>query len=379
MNSAGIFSLAGFIYQIKVFIYYLAELEEGYSIGYETYDDVALQKTDTTIEKQESKLQTYNGIINTNSGITAMQVKHKNLTVEDYEKILFNWIILRNDHSDLQKYILIVDKAYNNQDLTFSENFKSLFNKISSSQKSNQALITKVKNIINGNYSVFEKILNEIKAKYIFKEYENIDKEISEQYKNIFNKGGVENSTYNLRIKELIEKIQSEILDSIVNLNSYKCDYSIFRHMVENINLSIRDDRYLPSFSDFKKQSKLDLKQLGILNSRQYIQLSKCNLPNEIIKEHLIFEEYYNSYKLRNLENLNVGEINDIEETAHYNFAMTKIDLINNSKDTPSNRLHGTLNKENSYTPNEQIKFGTAIHLTKADTEKTLLISWEDD
>ncbi len=200
MNSAGIFSLAGFIYQIKVFIYYLAELEEGYSIGYETYDDVALQKTDTTIEKQESKLQTYNGIINTNSGITAMQVKHKNLTVEDYEKILFNWIILRNDHADVQKYILIVDKVYNNQDLTFSENLKSLFNKISSSQKSNQALITKVKNIINGNYSVFEKILNEIKAKYIFKEYENIDKEISEQYKNIFNKGGVENSTYNLRI-----------------------------------------------------------------------------------------------------------------------------------------------------------------------------------
>lgn len=178
----------------------MAELEEGYSIGYETYDDVALQKTDTTIEKQESKLQTYNGIINTNSGITAMQVKHKNLTVEDYEKILFNWIILRNDHADVQKYILIVDKVYNNQDLTFSENLKSLFNKISSSQKSNQALITKVKNIINGNYSFFEKILNEIKAKYIFKEYENIDKEISEQYKNIFNKGGVENSTYNLRI-----------------------------------------------------------------------------------------------------------------------------------------------------------------------------------
>ena len=44
MNNSGIFSLSGFAYQIKVFIYYLSMLEDGYTIGYETYDDIALKK-----------------------------------------------------------------------------------------------------------------------------------------------------------------------------------------------------------------------------------------------------------------------------------------------------------------------------------------------
>ena len=44
LNSSGIYSLAGFAYQIKVFVYYLSQLREGYSIGYETYDDVSLHK-----------------------------------------------------------------------------------------------------------------------------------------------------------------------------------------------------------------------------------------------------------------------------------------------------------------------------------------------
>ena len=46
LNNSGIYSLAGFIYQIKAFIYYLADLNENNQIGFEAYDDVSLCKKD---------------------------------------------------------------------------------------------------------------------------------------------------------------------------------------------------------------------------------------------------------------------------------------------------------------------------------------------
>ena len=380
MNSSGIFSLAGFAYQIKAFIYYLATLEDGYTIGYETYDDVALKKSDTEINKQEDKLNTYNGLLNSSSGITALQIKHTTLSSENYEKVLFNWILLNNTFSDINKYVLFVDKTYGNKDSVFPSDLKSLFDKIITTKKTNAALITQVKNVLNGDYTLFCNICTEIKGKYSFQEMGNIDDEISKSYRHIFNQGGVMEPTYNLRIKELVQKIEYDILKSVCENNSYICDYSKFKHMVENINICVRDDAYLPpNFSDFKKSSQLDITNTDIAKSRQYIQLSKCNLPENLIKEHLIFEEYYNSYKLRNLENIRTNAISDIENTTHYNFEMTKTFLNARGEDCPINRLEQTLNKDNDYTPNVQIKHGSAIHLTKADTDEDLLISWEDD
>lgn len=380
MNNSGIASLAGYAYQIKVFIYYLTTLQEDYTIDYETYDDIALKKSDKEKDKQENKLHTYNGLLNSPSGITALQVKHKHLSGEDYEKVLFNWILLENNSLNIEKYILCVDKKYQNIDDVFPDNLKPLYDKIIASKKTNAALIKKVKNIINGDYTLFCSLCDEIKNKYIFREISDIDAEISEGYKSIFNHGGVMDDIYQLRIKELVQKIEYEIFKSVTENNSYSCDYHKFKHIIEEINACIRDDFYLPpSFNDFKKASKLDITNTDIIKSREYLQLSKCSLPENLIKEHLIFEEYYNSYKLRNLENIKTNVIQDIENTTHYNFEMTKLILSTQGHDIPLNRLNETLSKDNSYTSNDQIRWGSAIHLTKADTEKNLLISWEDD
>ncbi|MBP3359643.1 MAG: hypothetical protein J6N52_02215 [Clostridia bacterium] len=380
MNNSGIASLAGYAYQIKVFIYCLATLQENYTIGYETYDDIALKKSDKEKDKQENKLHVYNGLLDSPSGITALQIKHTHLSNEDYEKVLFNWILLKNEYPNIEKYILFIDKKYKNIDAVFPDDLKLLYDKITSSKKTNAALITKVKNIINGNYTLFYNLCNEIKNKYIFQEISDIDAEILEGYKSIFNHGGVMDAIYQLRIEELVQKIEYEILRSVIENNSYSCDYHKFKHIVEDIITCIRDDSYLPpSFSDFKKASKLDITNTDIIRSREYLQLSKCNLPENLIKEHLIFEEYYNSYKLRNLENIKTNVIQDIENTTHYNFEITKLTLSTRGQDIPLNRLTETLSKDNSHTSNNQIRYGSAIHLTKADTEKNLLISWEDD
>ena len=380
MNSSGIHSLAGFAYQIKVFIYYLTQLQENYTLGYETYDDVAVQRSDIDYAAQEKKLETYNGIFNSPSGITALQVKRTRLSKDDYEKVLFNWIILNNSSSNIEKFVLLVDKSYGNVDSVFPADLSTLYNKIIISDSNRNALITQVKDIINNDYALFTQLCDSIKDKYSFKEIDDIDNEIFESYKPILNHGGVNDVIYKFRIRDLTEKIQHDLLNDISQKHSYKCDYAMFKTIVEDVIARIKDDQFLPpDYSDFRRNSRVDIANTAISKSRQYLQLKKCNLPDLVVKEQLIFEEYYNAYKLRCLENLKSNNIENIECTTHFNFEMTKSNLQSNGKDTPNNRLSQTQEKENSYAQNDQIRNGSAIHLTKADTAADMLISWEDE
>ncbi len=380
MNNSGIYSLAGFAYQIKVFIYYLTKLQDKYALGYETYDDVALQRSDADCDAQEGKLQTYNGIFNAPSGITALQVKRTTLSDDDYEKVLFNWIILNNTSSNVEKFVLLVDKSYGNTDSVFPTNLLTLYNKIIKSSSGGNALITKVKNIINNDYTLFTQLCESIKDKYSFEEIDDIDNKIFEGYKLIFNHGGVKDVIYKLRIRDLAEKIQHDLLGDISQNHSYKCDYTTFKTLVEDVVSRIKDNLYIPpDFSDFRKRCSVDIADTAISKSRQYIQLKKCAIPDPLIKEQLIFEEYYNAYKLRCLENLKSNNVENIENTTHFNFEITKSNLQANNNDTPNNRLVKTQERANTYAHNDQIRNGSAIHLTKADTATDMLISWEDE
>lgn len=380
MNNSGIYSLAGFAYQIKVFIYYLTQLQDNYTLGFETYDDVALQRTDSDSVAQEGKLQTYNGIFNSPSGITALQVKRTSLSNDDYEKVLFNWIILNNSSSNVENFVLVVDKSYGNSDSVFPTDLSSLYSKIINSSSKRNALITRVKEIIDNDYTIFTQLCNSIKEKYSFKEIDDIDKEIFESYKPIFHHGGVKDVTYNLRIKDLAEKIQYALLDDISQNHSYKCDYTKFKIIIEDVVSRIKDNLYFPTdFSNFRRNSRVDVFDTEISRSRQYMQLKKCAISDLLIKEQLIFEEYYNSYKLRCLENLKSNNVENIEYTTHFNFEITKSNLQANNDDTPNNRLVKTQEKLNAYAQNDQIRNGSAIHLTRADTAADMLISWEDE
>ena len=380
MNNSGIYSLAGFAYQIKVFIYYLTQLQDNYALGFETYDDVALQRTDIDSTAQEGKLQTYNGIFNSPSGITALQVKRTTLSNDDYEKVLFNWIILNNSSANVENFVLLVDKSYGNTDSVFLTDLNTLYNKIINSSSNRNALITQVKEIINNNYTLFMQLCMSIKDRYIFKEIDDIDNEIFESYKPIFNHGGVKDGIYKMRIRDLAEKIQYALLEDISQNHSYKCDYAMFKTIVEDVVARIKDDLYIPpDFSDFRRNSRVDIADTAISKSRQYIQLKKCAIPDSLIKEQLIFEEYYNAYKLRCLENLKSNNVENIEHTTHFNFEITKSNLQANNNDTPNNRLVYTQEKANTYAQNDQIRNGSAIHLTKADTAADMLISWEDE
>lgn len=379
MNKSGILSLAGFAYQIKVFVYYVSKLEENYTIGFEIYDDVSVLNLDAETKEVEKHLQEYNELLKTPSGIKALQIKHTKLYEKDYENVLFNWIILCASNINIDEFILIADKSYGNTGNVFPADLKLFYDKIVSAEKNSSALISQVKKIINTDYERLRIICETINSKYKFFEIDDIDDLVFNAYKSIFNHGGIKDVVYTLRIQELSSKLEHEILESVYKGRGYTCEYKTFKSIVEDINLHIRDDLYLPSYSDFKKNSSININSISILKSRQYIQLTKCKISESVIKEQLIFEEYYNNYKFRCLENIRLNIIDDLENTTHYNFETTKNFLQRCGSDSPYLRLYHTQKEANSYAPNEQIRNGSAIHLTKQDTDPSLLISWEDE
>lgn len=55
-DNGGIYSLAGFAYQIKVFILQVLELKIGYTLEYEIIDDVDLKMTADKMDEYEDEL-----------------------------------------------------------------------------------------------------------------------------------------------------------------------------------------------------------------------------------------------------------------------------------------------------------------------------------
>lgn len=378
-SNGGISSLGGFAYQIKVFVYYLEQLQEDMEIGYETYEDVAINYNPENKDYIDNKCKNFNSLYKTEQGITAIQVKKTKLNLKDFDQLLYNWLLLEMSDKTISKFILFMDGSYNNSDKIFSQSSKSLFNKIIKSDDDSKSLKSKVKKIVDGDFEKFEKAYNKIKINYEFKPIENIDDELLQIYRKTFLKARISDTTYSIRIQELLSKITSEIMKNVVNGKAYICKYSEFICFVADIIQSITDDETWLNFSIFKSLNRVSLRDIEIATSRQYKQLCNCFRQESKIEEHLIFEQYYNAYKLSSLGNMRKDTIDNIEETTYSNFTDAKEFLFNTDCDKPFLRLDETKKRKNSYTRNEQISYGAAIHLTKEDTEKDILISWKDD
>lgn len=75
-DNGGIYSLAGFAYQIKVFVLNVLELKNGYTLEYETIDDVALKMSADKLDEHEDDLCS----IFTATSRRAIQVKKTQVT-----------------------------------------------------------------------------------------------------------------------------------------------------------------------------------------------------------------------------------------------------------------------------------------------------------
>ena len=372
-DNGGIYSLAGFAYQIKVFVLNVLELKNGYTLEYETIDDVALKMAADKLDEHEDDLCS----IFTATSRRAIQVKKTQVTNSIAKKVVKNWILADKNNADIEQFVLVTDREVDMDvfvDLDVDEIFKEV-----NAATGNKSIDAKVKKIGYTETELKQKVRDIVSMSSIQK-YENIDTEIENKFNDFFIRYGVSEATYYIRIKEFLQQITVEILDTVGNGQPYILTYESMSKIKNRIVTNYTDEKWEPSFSQFRRLKKVNLEDLAVIKSREYRQLKTCeSLKEEDIYRHLQWGEYYVNSKRGYYERGMAFFVEDIENTAYDNFCDAKMELRNRVEDTPDNRLIETKSKSNSKAVDEQIRYGVCINLTSEDTDESIQISWKDD
>lgn len=370
----GINSLRGFSFQIKVFIYFLADLAEGNYLEFETIEDVNIKKiTPDTIDENSEYFRTKLKIWEENY---AIQVKRTEITKTLVKKVLLNWILLESSGVNISKYSLFTETDCNQQ-IIFEEDMKVLFDEIMDSDQKVTSTITKVKNLYQGRFEEFEEVVKRIKEKHEILTMKDLDREILEKYKNHFRKAANE-VVFGQRMFELYQEITAKIMNAVERKKGLSIDYKEFICRLEDISERFTETVTYPEYSNFKKINQVELLDDKILKSREYKQLLACKLDDKALKEHLIYRNYYTHNRTMLMEMNKGSTIENLEQTTFSNFNDVKIVLQLDHKDIPVKRLIETKKRENSYAKNEQVRWGSGIYLTREGEEENQ-ISWRDD
>lgn len=372
---SGINSLAGFAYQIKVFAYYIFDLKEGMQIEFETVDDVNIKNFNHT--KIDSNSQNFVTKFKEKESNVAIQVKRTDITNSVAQQVLLNWILLESSEKNISKYILFTEKSYGNKDILFSRNKEVFYQYIMDSNLKANATISKVKKLYKDKFEEFEKTYDRIQDNYSFCELDDIDLKIDEKGTEIFRKAANE-VVYYQRLHEFLQHITVQIIEFIENKKPYELTYTDFIKSVEDICCRLTETTTAPLYSEFKKMNTIDLADSKLAKSREYVQLLACELPKNLMEQHLLYGMYYQATSLKYMENNRVNRIIDIEETTFENYQNVKFALQKRKNDEPYNRLEETKKMPNSFSENQQIRYGSTIHLTKIDIGEHQ-ISWEDE
>jgi hypothetical protein len=372
-DNSGIYSLAGFAYQIKVFVLQVLELKSGYTLEYETIDDVALKMTADKLEEHEDELCS----ILTATSRTAIQVKRTQVTNSIAKKVVKNWLLTDKNNDDIEQFVLVTDREVDRNifaNLDDDEIVKEV-----NTATGNKSIDAKVK-LIGYTETELKQKVRDVKLKADVRICDNIDTRIEDKFKDFFIRFGVNEATYYGRIKELLQQLTVEILDAVGKGQPYQLSYEKMCQIKNSIITNYTDEKWEPSFSQFRKLKKVSLDDLAVIKSREYQQLRMCELlQDDDISRHLQWGEYYANSKRGYYERGMAGIVDDIETTAYENFCDVKMELRNSSEDTPDNRLIKTKSKSNSKAVDKQIRYGVCINLTSEDTDESIQISWKDD
>ncbi|SFM47757.1 hypothetical protein SAMN04487943_12112 [Gracilibacillus orientalis] len=381
-NGSGIRSLSGFAYQIRVFVYYMSKMSENGQIEFETIEDVAVRDKKIDADSLDKKSDSFRNLVedkDRNGYYFAIQVKRTKIDNTSKLKILYNWLLLESSTTKISKYILFTEDKYGNTGKLFDISCEKLFEFVMKSNSKSNALISKVKLQYKNNYGKFKKAYDKLSTDYEFISDGKLDDRILDGFAFHFTRSGVSHLIYSLRVKELIQYINGEIISAVYNGDSYKCTFEDMMKKVEEISGRVKDSHYDPDYIAFRKSRQINLTDQAILQSREYLQLAKCKLSQQRIEEHLIYQQYYESIKDRFLEDNKLNFVDNIERTTYDNFCSVKEDLEEENKDTPLKRLNETKKMNNNYTQLDQTRFGSCISLTKKNVEEDIKISWEDE
>lgn len=373
----GIVSLAGYTYQIRVFTLLLAIISENVSIGIEVIDDISLSKSNFC-DIDDKKSESISTIIDKSTSYKVIQVKKTKLTQTCINKIWYNWLIEYNRYKNIDEFVLYYDSTINNGVDLCSKSATDYFELIKNTKsKSEKSLVVQVKKLYK-DFDEFEKAYNHITTNIKTMPINNIDEEIYNQYKSLFHWSSNHDELYKLRLDDLCSTIQNEVLNNTLRNQPFLCGFEKRNQIIDDIIRRITSDEYEMDYSVFRNINSFDLNSDSIFNAREYRQLNECGLSSATIKNLLMNQMYYEDYSYKMFTLLCSNKINNIETTANENFYEVKDELVANDKDTPNNRLMGTIAKSNSYAMNEQIQKGVCIHLTSNNVDDELQISWSD-
>ncbi len=257
-DNGGIYSLAGFAYQIKVFVLNVLELKNGYTLEYETIDDVALKMAADKLDEHEDDLCS----IFTATSRRAIQVKKTQVTNSIAKKVVKNWILADKNNADIEQFVLVTDREVDMDvfvDLDVDEIFKEV-----NAATGNKSIDAKVKKIGYTETELKQKVRDIVSMSSIQK-YENTDTEIENKFNDFFIRYGVSEATYYIRIKEFLQQITVEILGAVGNGQPYLLTYESMSKIKNRIVTNYTDEKWEPSFSQFRRLKKVNLEDLAVI------------------------------------------------------------------------------------------------------------------
>lgn len=376
INDAGLNSLSGFSYQIKVFIYQLTQTQQGQRVEFETLDDVAV--TPLSHKDSDSDLS-FKRNVDENASVKIFQVKQTNVTEAVGRQVLYNWLLAYNQNPKITKFTLYIACGYTLKAKTFSNGAAKEYKTIIESDRAATALITRVKQIYKDNPKKFEQDYQVICGNYETIILDDINRLIAKQLILPFHATAHEigNTYYEKRIEELFTRLCARIMESAGKRIPFICAHAEYMQLCEAICKSISPTCYTPDYESFKKVfAPTDLSS-EIRCSREYEQLCYCNLPSSDVLEHLRWEEYYKNIRHHYLSDAKRETIAKTETIAHQNHKDVVLELQEDDKDTPRRRLLKTKERAISTLSDEFSKWGSYIFLTQENLPNQ--ISWKDE
>lgn len=354
----GIAALAGFSFQIKVFITQLAKLEKDGSVNYEVGDDVSITENDE-----------WSGKLKNSSFDTLVQVKQTKVSDESSKKVLFNWLLAE----PADKYRLIVCKNCSvNENYITTESPQNIYDalKMTDSPLSLESRVYKYfkeKKL----FTDFENKIKHIRDNYKLENDFDVDESINECFEKVFHKTDKTANIYEKRLKEFIQTIYYRIMHEVSHKKTYSMSYDDLYRLIDEICLSISDESYEIDYEIFESANKIEITD-SIKQKREYKQLFACDLPESRIISDLIKELYYRDYKDHYLEIGKETKISNIESEAIDNYELEK---LNDENNTPKKLYIHTISKEIQQLGKLR-STGTYISLTSDNDKK---ITWKEN
>lgn len=377
-SGSGIISLSGFAYQIKIFIYLLAKLNENEQIEFETLDDVTIRNIAENDTQNDYCIKSQK---DSSGNITVFQVKQTTVSKAKCRDILYNWLLALDKNREIKHFVLYVEKGYSVNLDPFSSGAAAEFATIiqADPKKKATSLISKVKSIYKDNEEQFSKDYEFICANYRVAEIEDIEKTLATEMNAALHldANSIGPVYAQRRVEEVITKVCARIMTSVSQRKPFMTQRQEYMQICEEVCRNISPTQYSPDYASFERLYAFNEVSDDIAASREYKQLQYCNLPDTQVFNYLLNEQYYKQIRQHYLLDAQQSQIEAIEGVVYQNHAGVVAELELDNKDVPRRRFLHTIRQPISYLSNEQSRWGAYVFQTNESAVKQ--ISWKDE